>query len=118
MRLDHHGVLFVPQRRFRLAGNQKQTRLILHVFNHPVAGHPIDVDIEDIQKDREPDAALFQVARLKLFLDGDHFPVAGSDHKIGVLRYDPGWIAKKPGGKQRRDGADPCDNRPAQPSGQ
>ena len=54
-----------------LAGDQKQTWLVLHILNDPFTGHPVNVHIEYVQEDADPDTAILDESRLELFFDGD-----------------------------------------------
>jgi len=113
---NHESILLVSQRRIRLTGDQKQTWLVLHILNDPFTGNPIDMHIEDIQEDADPNATILDEAGLELLFDRNHFPVTRGEDETWPLGNHTGWIAKEPRDKERQDRCSDRRNDPAQPS--
>jgi hypothetical protein len=112
---NHEGVLLIPQGCIRLARDQKQTWLVLHILNDPFTGHPVNVHIEYIQENADPDTTILDESGLELFLNGDDFPVTGRYDKTSTLRDHPGWITKEPRDEERQERRPDRHNHPAQP---
>jgi hypothetical protein len=115
-RPNHQSILLVPQRRIRLTGNQKQTWLVLYILYDPFTGQPVNVHVEYVQEDADPDTASLNESGLELFLDGDDFPVTRRHDDTRPLRDHAGGIAEEPGDEERQDCRPDRHKGPSQPS--
>jgi hypothetical protein len=115
-RPNHQSILLVSQRRIRFTGDQKQTWLVLHILNNPFTGNPIDMHIEDIQEDADPDGTIFDEPGFEFLFDRDHFPVTRREDETWPLGNHAGGIAKKPRDKERQNRRSNRRNDPTQPS--
>ena len=64
--------------------------------NLPFTGHSIDMHIENIQKNTDPESPFFEKSRFVFLFDGDDFAVARRRQPLPQARTDAMGIAKKP----------------------
>lgn len=111
--LQHHGILFIPERRLRLTHHQKLPGLITHPFYGSGAGHPVHMHVKHVQKHRHPDAFFLQIPWLELFLNRNDLAVSRRDHHVGLLRDGAAGVPKEPPGKQQEPTGHHRRNRPS-----